>query len=209
MLSEQLGNSRKKKYWILSSQWILIRFFKVWSFPFVIQSVYGVLPYLTSVSHHAFPVASLINRQHVMIPRCSNMADPKRPIKLHWKQNNIHAVKVLLKSGMSEYSQTCYKVLTDIQIAFKHQSNSLNCPHCVLCKDTVSQSWYNFPPCNMKQLEIELGIYLYMEKINHWIFYFILFLTVCLLLLHTVCVLSDFYSDFLLILCGFFSDKAE
>lgn len=61
----------------------------------------------------------------------------------------------------------------------------------------------------MKQLEIELGIYLYMEKINHWIFYFILFLTVCLLLLHTVCVLSDFYSDFLLILCGFFSDKAE
>lgn len=155
------------------------------------------------MSHHAFPVASLINRQHVMIPRCSNMADPKRPIKLHWKQNNIHAVKVLLKSGMSEYSQTCYKVLTDIQIAFKHQSNSLNCPHCVLCKDTVSQSWYDFLPCNMKQLKIELGIYLYMEKINHWIFYFILFLTVCLLLLHTVCVLSDFYSDFLLILWFF------
>ena len=141
----------------------------------MIQLVYGVLPYLTSVSHHTFPVASLINRQHVMIPRCSNTADPKRPIKLHWKQNNIHAVKVLLKSGMSEYSQTCYKLLTDIQIALKHQSNSLKCPHCVLYKDTVSQSWYDFLSCNMKQVKIELGIYLYMEKINPWIFYFIFY----------------------------------
>lgn len=199
---------KKKKNWILSSQWILIRFFKVWSFPFMIQSVYGVLPYLTSVSHHAFPVASLINRQHVMIPRCSNMADPKRPIKLHWKQNNIHAVKVLLKSGMSGYSQTCYKILTDIQINFKHQSNSLKCPHCVLYKDTVSQSWYDFLSCNMKQVKIELGIYLYMETRNHWIFYFI-FYYLSLFITYSPCSFrSDFYSDFLLIIY-FFPDKAE
>lgn len=68
------------------------------------------------------------------------MADPKRPIKLHWKQNNIYVVKVLLNSGMPEYSQTCYKILRDIQIAFK-KSNSLKCPHCVLYKHSVSQSW--------------------------------------------------------------------
>lgn len=121
LIPTAIRTGRKFKKKTQTSQLILIRFFKVLSFPFVIQSVYGVLPYFTSVSHHAFPVASLINRQHVMIPRCSNMADPKRPIKLHWKQNNIHAVKILLKSGMSEYSQTCYKILIDIQIAFKHQ----------------------------------------------------------------------------------------
>lgn len=141
----------------------------------MIQLVYGVLPYLTSVSHHAFPVASLINRQHVMIPRCSNMADPKRPIKLHRKQNNSHAVKVLVKPGMSEYSWTCYKILTDIQIAFKLQSNSLKCPQCVWYKDTELwyKLWYKVDMtfcCNPKQAEIELDIYLHMEKINHWIF---------------------------------------
>lgn len=38
---------------------------------------------------------------------------------------------------MPEYSQTCYKILTDIQIAFKNQTNSLKCLHCGLYKDSV------------------------------------------------------------------------
>lgn len=44
----------------------------------------------------------------------------------------------------------------------------------------------------MKQVEIELGIYLYTEEINYGIFllYFLLFVSFCK---NTVCVLSDLY----------------
>lgn len=101
----------KKKSWILSSQWILMRFFKVWSFWLVIVSLWSTA--IFNICDTSCLSCCLIYRQHVMIPRCSNMADPKRPMKLHWKQNNILAIKVLLKLGMSEYSQACYKVLTD------------------------------------------------------------------------------------------------
>lgn len=40
---------------------------------------------------------------------------------------------------MPEYSQTCHKIPTDIQIAFKNQTNSLKCLHCVLYKDSVKE----------------------------------------------------------------------
>lgn len=131
-----------------------------------------------------------------MIPRCSNMADPKRPIKLHRKQNKIHAVKVLLKSGMSEYSQTCYKILTDIQIAFKHQSNSLKCLRCALYKDSVSQSWYDFLSCNLKEVKIE---FIYGEdKPLDFLLYFI-FYYLSPFITHSLCSFR-FCSDFLVIM---------